>query len=445
MRIARHGVPFAAACAVLVAAVPAAHAADPGLTCRASVLRAQLAGGKPIEPLAANNLASRCADDSAGLEDLGAVLTDALALDAAFATTAANGAAVPAARRVEARAGVAETTIPGTGAQLRVEGVTARASAACVGGVASLSAASSVARITLGGEELPTNAVVEQVLHGISGSPPGAVVRIVPAEEIRSGSGTDATLTRRALHVTVTLAGSTLADVVIGEVTAGTADSACTTRTAAPATGRGDGLAGAHPSGRPVAGERFGGARVVTLGELATFGVRAGHPCRRRGYGRDVALVGTSRRDSLSGSRFADRMFGLRRGDRLDGSLGRDCVDGGRGRDRLTGSLGADHLLGRKGRDRAWGGAGRDRLRGGRGRDVVNGESGADRLFGGRGDDTLNAGYGRDRVHGGRGDDTINAATAGRRQIVDCGPGRDQVRLNYGDRQRRCERVLRVH
>jgi Ca2+-binding RTX toxin-like protein len=434
--------------------VATAQAADPGFTCRSSMVRAQLLGGAPIEPLAANRLGSRCADDTVGLEDLGGALPGGLELDAAFASTATNGAAVPAARAVQARTAGALVEVPGLAGALKVEGVSASVTGSCVAGAPRLTGASSVARITLAGRELPTDQVVTQVLTGISGSPLGAVLRIVPAEELRSGSGADATLTRRALHVTVGLAGQTLVDAVLGEAGAGTADSACTATPAGRGGGGagggganggdGTGVLGGASSGRPVAGLPFGGGRAVTVAALGRFGIGSGHPCRNRRYGGNVALVGSRGRDRISGSNVADRMFGLRRGDSMSGAIGRDCLDGGGGADRLSGSLGPDFLIGAAGRDRVWGGQGRDRVRGGRGRDVVNGESGTDHLRGGRGNDTLNTGYGRDRVWGGRGNDTINAATAGPRQFVDCGPGRDEVRLNVGDRQKNCERVLMI-
>jgi Ca2+-binding RTX toxin-like protein len=452
-----------AACGALaLAAGPGtavAAAADPGFTCRSSTVRAQLLTGDPIEPLAANRLGARCADDTVGLENLGGALPGDLDLDLdlAFASTATNGAAVPSARAVEARAAAALGSVPGTAGTLRVEGLSASVTGSCAAGVAKLAGASSVARITLAGHELPTDQVVTQALNGIGGTPLGAILRIVPGEEIRSGAGADASLTRRALHVTIALGGQNLVDAVLGEATAGTADSACTATTVPGGGGGGGtgggagggggadtGLLGAAASGRPVAGLPFGGGRAVTLAALARLGVGANHPCRNRRYGRNIALVGTSRRDRMSGSNLADRMFGFRRGDSLSGAIGGDCVDGGGGRDRLSGSLGGDFLIGGAGRDRVWGGPGRDRVRGGAGRDVVNGESGNDRLRGGRGNDTLSAGFGRDRVHGGRGNDTINAAVAGPRQVVDCGRGRDEVRLNFGDRQRNCERVLRI-
>jgi hypothetical protein len=88
MRIARHGIPLGLACAVLATAAPMAEAADPGFTCRSSVLRTQPAAGSAVEPLAANRLGARCADDTVGLERLGTPLPGDLGLDMAFAATA---------------------------------------------------------------------------------------------------------------------------------------------------------------------------------------------------------------------------------------------------------------------------------------------------------------------------------------------------------------------
>ena len=414
----------AAACGLVAAGAAAgsAQAADPGLTCRASAVRTLSVSGVPSEPLAANRSGTRCADDTVGAEDLGAAGTEQLGLDGAFAATATNGAAVPAAQRVEARSAAAGIDVPGTEAALRAEGVSTVVTASCAGGVPQLAGESTVARLTLAGQELPTDDVVEQVLGGVAGLPVGAVLRIVPGEESRSGAGGDAALTRRALHVTIAQDGETFLDAVIGEASAGTADAACTTTTA---PGSGDtGASGL--GGFPVAGQPFGGGRAVTLAGLSAFGIPAGHPCRNRRFGGNVALVGTRSRDRISGSNAADRMFGLALRDRLDGAIGRDCVAGGAGNDRLSGALG------------------NDLLRGDRGNDQLDGGPGTDRLVGGRGADVINPGYGRDRVRAGRGNDFVNVAIRGKRQVVDCGPGRDTVRLNFNDRQRRCERVLRL-
>jgi Ca2+-binding RTX toxin-like protein len=92
--------------------------------------------------------------------------------------------------------------------------------------------------------------------------------------------------------------------------------------------------------------------------------------------------------------------------------------------DRLTGTTANDVLYGLGGADVLSGRAGNDVLYGGRGNDVLDGGPGADRLFGGPGNDTLRA---RD----------------GRRDLVDCGPGRDTAVVDRIDRVSGCELVRR--
>ncbi|MEA2123799.1 MAG: hypothetical protein QOI80_581, partial [Solirubrobacteraceae bacterium] len=85
-----------------------------------------------------------------------------------------------------------------------------------------------------------------------------------------------------------------------------------------------------------------------------------------------VVLRGTKRADRLRGTKKGDRIFGLRGNDRLHGGGGRDCVYGGRGRDRVFGGQGRDRLFGGPGRDRIGArGARRDVVNCGRGRDVA--------------------------------------------------------------------------
>lgn len=186
--------------------------------------------------------------------------------------------------------------------------------------------------------------------------------------------------------------------------------------------------------------------------------------CSRRGFGRNVAIVGTNRGDRITGTNRSDRIFAFGGRDRVSGGRGNDCIEGGSGNDNLDGSNGADALIGGSGRDILNGGTGRDRLEGESGNDKLTGGSGHDRLIGGRGRDKLSGGLGndrleggagrdyidggggRDRISGGPGNDAINVATAGvGRDIVRCGRGRDTVRANREDRVARdCERVLIV-
>ena len=109
------------------------------------------------------------------------------------------------------------------------------------------------------------------------------------------------------------------------------------------------------------------------------------------------ARDGTSADDALGGTTAGDRLRGLGGADGLAGLGGDDCLDGGAGSDLLSGGDGADEL------------------KGGSGENVV---------FGGAGADAISV---RNR----------------RRDVVDCGGGRDRVVADPRDRLRRCERVRR--
>jgi hypothetical protein len=146
----------------------------------------------------------------------------------------------------------------------------------------------------------------------------------------------------------------------------------------------------------------------------------------RRGVGDEACvnpIVGTPMGDLLNGTAAGDLILGRGGNDRIFGRGGDDCLDGEGGRDGVSGDGGAD------------------RVRGGRGRDRMSGGGGRDRIHGDGGNDRVDATGGRDRAFGGTGNDRINAAD-GRRDRVDCGPGRDSVVADGRDRIRRCERVL---
>ena len=76
---------------------------------------------------------------------------------------------------------------------------------------------------------------------------------------------------------------------------------------------------------------------------------------------------------------------------------------------------------------------GRDTLRGTRGKDFLCGLAGNDRVVGGGGEDVLQGGAGADVI----------LARDGRRDLVDCGAGRDTVQADRVDRLASCERIKR--
>ena len=188
--------------------------------------------------------------------------------------------------------------------------------------------------------------------------------------------------------------------------------------------------------------ERAQGGVLVPINQQLR-GFFRGSPCIGAGFGRLVAVLGTNGPDRITGTNRADRIFALAGNDRVSGRRGNDCVEGASGRDVIDGSNGDDTLLGGSGSDQVSGGPGRDVMRGGGGKDRMNGGYGNDRLFGGVGNDGISTGNGRDRVSGGPGNDIINAAIRGPAAFVDCGSGRDRVRINKNEarRTRNCEFV----
>jgi sugar lactone lactonase YvrE len=76
--------------------------------------------------------------------------------------------------------------------------------------------------------------------------------------------------------------------------------------------------------------------------------------------GKNATIVGSTRADRITGSRFADVIVTLRGKDRVNGGKGKDLICGGGGRDILKGGAGKDRLLGQGGRDVCAGGKARD-------------------------------------------------------------------------------------
>jgi Ca2+-binding RTX toxin-like protein len=83
-------------------------------------------------------------------------------------------------------------------------------------------------------------------------------------------------------------------------------------------------------------------------------------PTTITGNDQDNILSGTSYAESIYGLGGNDTLRGYGGDDLLDGGLGNDTLYGGAGNDKLYGGGGNDLLRGENGRDEAWGGAGAD-------------------------------------------------------------------------------------
>ncbi|WP_343713628.1 hypothetical protein [Inquilinus sp.] len=169
--------------------------------------------------------------------------------------------------------------------------------------------------------------------------------------------------------------------------------------------------------------------------------------------------------DNVTGSAFADRLYGDINGNVLAGGAGDDTLRGGEGGDRLDGGAGSDtadyqgsaaavavdllagtasggdadgdmltsieNLYGSVGEDHLTGDNGANALNGAFGNDTLNGNGGDDVLVGEIGDDILNGGDGNDHVSGGSGIDTIHGGDGA--DTVDAGSYNDRVFGDAGD------------
>jgi Ca2+-binding RTX toxin-like protein len=122
--------------------------------------------------------------------------------------------------------------------------------------------------------------------------------------------------------------------------------------------------------------------------------------------------------DTVTGSGFADWIYGGTGDDVLYGNSGNDSIYGADGYDYLTGDDGNDSLDGGAHDDTAYGGPGNDFVGGNTGNDylygdddndTVSGGDGNDYLYGGNGNDSLTGGIGNDVFSGEAGADTLSA------------------------------------
>jgi Ca2+-binding RTX toxin-like protein len=125
-------------------------------------------------------------------------------------------------------------------------------------------------------------------------------------------------------------------------------------------------------------------------------------------------LVGGSGADELNGGSGIDTASYYDSGAAVNVWLGGDTASGGDAQgdelnqiENLTGSAYADNLWGSDGVNVLNGGNGADTLKGWGGNDTLNGGDGADLLYGMDGTDILNGGNGNDMLDGGDGADTM--------------------------------------
>jgi hypothetical protein len=444
---------------VLVAA-PAAQAltAIPVWQCRASPIYTSISGNNRVEPIVANgnintaNGASpdraQCAKAETGLGNLATQLgipQDLLAAGTTSAVTDLNpelGKAIAQTAGGAAKVENLTLQLPAGGTiVLGVRAATSSAVGKCVSGnkAAQMSGTSNVATLTLGGQELNLDPLVQAINDLLQ--PLDQIIRIDQNEQVRTADS----LTVRALHIQLlprTGGGAPLVDLVVAESKVGFNGPVCDPNqqgeppNVGPVCPEGSVLdpgrtlciipagTGGSSLGEIIVGPPFQGPSGGTVVPLDVARRRFGRsPCLGFSGNPKFAIVGTNKADRITGTNIADRIIGLGGNDRLDGGRGNDCIEGRTGSDNVSGALGNDRLYGSSGKDH------------------LNGGPGKDYMSAGSGNDTINAAFGRDRALGGSGRDFINIATAGPPASADCGSGADKVRINKNERQktRGCE------
>jgi Ca2+-binding RTX toxin-like protein len=170
-------------------------------------------------------------------------------------------------------------------------------------------------------------------------------------------------------------------------------------------------------------------------------------PSTRLCFGTDGAdtMHGTAKSEWMDGLAGKDTMYGYRSGVNPNGDIG-DFMNGGTGSDKIYGGRGKDGV---SGGSRNWSNSGISDYR----------DASTDYVHGGRGNDGLGGGFGQggvDRLYGEKGDDSFNVAQrygfkfsndpgyVVTKEIVDCGPGFDEVRFDKGVDviKANCERKL---
>jgi Ca2+-binding RTX toxin-like protein len=167
-------------------------------------------------------------------------------------------------------------------------------------------------------------------------------------------------------------------------------------------------------------------------------GQRSGLNSCNVGSVKNAVGVGNDTLYSGPGSPTApSRLFGGAGNDVLVGGPDFDLLSGGQDDDEIRDSSGSngsvrDYLTGNGGDDELVGSPDGDVLSGGDGRNVLKGRAGNDDLFA-TGKTTYDAGPGDDLV----------VSRNGRRDRVNCGPGRDKVNADKADLLRNCEKRVR--
>lgn len=449
----------------MIMAIPSSASAftsQPVWNCRASALYASVAGANRVEPIVANGNPStagnkspdraQCASEEAGTGNLPTPLSIPTAFVTAQTATATTtitpelGSAID--QKVTSTAKVEGLSLPlgSSTVILGLQGVTSTATGSCGPDNKPVFTGTGTTNVTIGGQVVPLDGVLNALQQILK--PLNMVADVKFNETIRDANS----LTIRGAHIRILPinGGAPVVDLVVAESRVTASADTCNpdkqipglTGKLCPTGSKYDAASGfcvipavVGGSGVIVVGRPFEGPSGGTVIGLTEAIKKYGNLICFRGSGPKYAVVGTNKNDHITGTNGRDRIVGLGGQDSLDGGRGDDCVEGNNGNDTVNGGIGNDRVYGNAGNDTMTGDLGKDHMDGGAGNDKVNGGSGADTLIGGAGRDILNAGFGADRVTAGSGNDIVNVAVQGPHSTVNCGSGRDKIRLNQNEKR----------
>jgi Ca2+-binding RTX toxin-like protein len=208
-----------------------------------------------------------------------------------------------------------------------------------------------------------------------------------------AGTADSLTLTLEATDIQAMVASMTLDDIIAIQAF-------INAPTAGPLT-----LTGSSEKGNFTVANDFETVRIAVYDSGQIVDITG---CFGQLYQIQQLQFGTDSDDSLTGSQFADLIFGMGGTDNISGLGGSDCLFGGAGDDTILGGDNTDTIAGGEGDDSLSGDAAADRILGGLGNDSLLGSFGNDILFGNAGTDTLLGGDDVDRMYGGSGNDSLD-------------------------------------
>jgi hypothetical protein len=201
-----------------------------------------------------------CATETQGIDNLGPQIGNIAGADAVRARTAIETTIPVDTEKAGADATIVNLRLPNSGSPgISLPGTISSAAAiSCLGGVPKVTTSFSTVPITIGGQTIPTDQAVTQVLNG-AGSLTGAILSIKPGEVLTGSVGGVTFTSIRGLHLNLHLSNGSVLDVVASESTVSYTGSPCS-NSSLPPNGGGSGNGSGSGSGLSGSGSGSSGS-----------------------------------------------------------------------------------------------------------------------------------------------------------------------------------------